>query len=153
VHRADMQFQGQSHLLAVNLPSSRVTVDELQELFAKAYWQRFHVELAELLPVLVNLHTAVIGARKVVPIEALNPAVAADLKTKNEIKPVWFAGEWLETPIYQREELLAGQEFAGPAIVEQLDATTVVEPQDRARIDAHGNIIIEIGRASTDERV
>jgi N-methylhydantoinase A len=153
VHRADMQFQGQSHLLAVNLSSSRVTVDELQDLFAKAYWQRFQVELAELLPVLVNLHTAVIGARKVVPIEALNPGVAADRKAKNEMKPVWFAGQWLETPIYQREELSAGQEFAGPAIVEQLDATTVVEPQDRARIDAHGNIIIEIGKASTDERV
>jgi len=35
----------------------RLTVDELRDLFAKAYWQRFQVELAELLPVLVNLHT------------------------------------------------------------------------------------------------
>ena len=35
--------------------------------------------------------------------------------------------------------------FVGPAIVEQLDATTVIEPQDTARIDRCGNIVIEIG--------
>ena len=72
-HRADMQFQGQSHLLSVSLPSAGIEIDELRALFGKAYWQRFQVELPELHPVLVNLHTAVIGARKAVPIEALNP--------------------------------------------------------------------------------
>jgi len=62
------------------------------------------------------------------------------------MRPVWFAANgW--RPRYRREHLFANQEFAGPAIVEQLDATTVVEPQDRARVDVHGNIIIEIGRS------
>ena len=91
-----------------------------------------------------------IGVRNVVPIEALNPSVGAD--GKHAMRPVWFAGQWLETPIYRREHLFANQEFAGPAIVEQLDATTVVEPQDRARVDVHGNIIIEIGKVGRDER-
>lgn len=145
-HRADMQFQGQSHLLNVGLPSPEVNVDELRALFGKAYWHRFQVELSELRPVLVNLHTAVIGTRKVVPIEILNPAARSNRQNGCEFRSVWFGGQWTNTAIYQREHLPSGLEFHGPAIVEQLDATTVVEPQDHARIDASGNIVIEVGR-------
>ena len=68
LHRADMQFQGQSHVLGVSVPGAETTLAELRELFAAAYWQRFQVELPELRPVLVNLHTAVIGERKPLPI-------------------------------------------------------------------------------------
>jgi N-methylhydantoinase A len=144
-HRADMQFQGQSHLLSVSLPSAEIETDELRALFGKAYWHRFQVELPELHPVLVNLHTAVIGARKVVPIEVLNPD-GGSRPNRYESRQVWFDGQWMNTPIHQREHLFAGQEFSGPAIIEQLDATTVVEPQDHARIDACGNIIVELGK-------
>ncbi len=144
-HKADMQFLGQSHLLAVNFPDMDVTLDDLRELFAKAYWQRFQVELPELLPVLVNLHTAAIGQRKPLPIEAINPSRATALKSDPESRPVWFDGGWIETPVYQRDQLPRACDFSGPAIVEQLDATTVIEPQDRARIDSCGNIIVAIG--------
>src|SRR6185437_14889885 len=64
LHRADMQFQGQSHILPVALESTRVTTDQLRAAFTAAYLRRFGVELPEIRPVLVNLHTAVIGRRK-----------------------------------------------------------------------------------------
>ena len=44
-HKADMQFQGQSHVLGVNLPDADVTLEKLHQLFAQAYWRRFQVEL------------------------------------------------------------------------------------------------------------
>jgi N-methylhydantoinase A len=50
----------------------------------------------------------------------------------------------MDTPIYQRDRLPLNCEFVGAAILEQLDATTVVEPGDRARIDAVGNLIIRV---------
>jgi N-methylhydantoinase A len=145
-HKADLQFQGQSHVLGVSLPDQDVTLDQLRELFDKAYWRRFQVELSELRPVLVNLHTAVVGERKPFPIDAIQPVGAPKLKASVEKRPVWFKGAWIETPIYQREQLARGHQFSGPAIIEQLDATTVIEPEDRARVDTCGNIIIEIGR-------
>lgn len=147
-HRADMQFQGQSHLLSVSLPSGTIEIDQLRALFGKAYWQRFQVDLPELRPVLVNLHTAVIGGRNVVPIEALNPHTGGHRANACEFRLVWFGGQWMKTAIYQREGLSAGREFDGPAVVEQLDATTVIEPQDRAHIDACGNIVIELGKSA-----
>ena len=47
--------------------------------------------------------------------------------------------------VYDRQRLTPVLTFAGPAIVEQLDATTVVEPGDRAEVDTHGNLLIAIG--------
>ena len=46
------------------------------------------------------------------------------------------------TPVYQRERLDVGVKFSGPAIVDQLDATTVVPPGFSARVDKHRNLII-----------
>jgi N-methylhydantoinase A len=54
-------------------------------------------------------------------------------------------GGWAECPVWQRETLLAGNEIAGPAIVEEVSATTVLYPGDRARVDEVGSLIVEVG--------
>jgi N-methylhydantoinase A len=56
---------------------------------------------------------------------------------------VYFGG-WHDTAIYAREDLLPGVRFAGPAIVEQNDTTTVVEPGMTTRVDAFGNLLVEL---------
>ena len=66
------------------------------------------------------------------------------------MRPVWFDGGWRDTPVYPREKLPLDAVIEGPAILEQLDATTVLEPGDRATSDADGNLIIEIGRQAHD---
>jgi N-methylhydantoinase A len=50
----------------------------------------------------------------------------------------------LDTPVFERAALLPGHRIAGPAIVEQLDATTVLAPGDVARVDAAGNLVIDV---------
>ena len=47
-------------------------------------------------------------------------------------------------PVYDRDLLQPGHRFEGPAIVDQLDSTTVVYPGQRARVDDYLNIIIDI---------
>ena len=144
LHRADMQFQGQSHILPVAIASPAVTIDELRAAFAAAYWRRFGVELPEIRPVLVNLHTAVIGKRRVVSLRAIAAAhpKATLAEARRAVRPVWFDSGWLDTPVYVREQLPADAHFEGPAIVEQLDCTTVIEPGNRVEIDAIGNLIV-----------
>jgi N-methylhydantoinase A len=142
VHRADMQFQGQSHILSVDLADAAITRSGLGEAFAAAYWRRFEVELAELRPVLVNLHTAVIGLRPAVDLARLidSGTVLAPVATRS----VWFDAGFVPTPIYRREALPRGASFDGPAIIEQLDATTVIEPGCRVEVDALGNLIVTV---------
>jgi N-methylhydantoinase A len=141
LHSADMQFQGQSHMLSVSLPGPAVTRDELQRLFEKAYWTRFEVELLEIRAVLVNLHTAVIGLRPRLDLALLSERAAPHVAPKAS-RQVWFEGGFRETPVYRRESLPA--EIEGPAIIEQLDCTTVLEPGNRLTVDRFGNLLVEI---------
>jgi N-methylhydantoinase A len=53
------------------------------------------------------------------------------------------AEEATETRIYDRDQLEIGAAFAGPAIVEQFDATTVVPPGWRASVDRYGSLVVE----------
>lgn len=146
-HSADMQFVGQTHIINVPLPSADVDRATVQTLFERAYFARFRVELPEIRANLVNLNTSVIGVRPSVDLGRLiDPSgrVGNLEAALVEIRPVWFEGEWRETPVYARERLPLDAVIDGPAILEQMDATTVLEPGDRARSDADGNIIIEV---------
>ncbi len=56
---------------------------------------------------------------------------------------VFFNGEWMETPIYERGKLRPGNKVAGPAVVAQDDTTSVIEPGYSGAVDRYGNILIE----------
>ncbi|MCP5366689.1 MAG: hydantoinase/oxoprolinase family protein [Hyphomicrobiales bacterium] len=147
---ADMQFIGQTHLLTVTVPRAAVTRDELRRLFETAYFDRFQVELPEIRANLVNLNTSVIGRRPEVDLRALiDPAgrQATLDEARAATRPVWFDGAWVDTPIYWRDHLPDGASFAGPAIVEQMDTTTVVEPGNRVDCDGDGNLVITVDGA------
>ncbi len=141
LHTADMQFQGQTHMLNVDLPGPNVSRVQLQQLFEKAYWTRFEVELPEIRAMLVNLHTAVIGLRPRLDLAVLSDR-AAPHAARKLFRSVWFTGGFRQTPIYRREALPPALE--GPAIIEQLDCTTVLEPGDKLTLDKLGNLLIEL---------
>ncbi len=144
---ADMQFQGQSHILSVGVESADIGVAGLHKAFAAAYFRRFGIELAEIPPVLVNLHAAVIGVRPEISLGALAATERAPTLKAAQAgeRRVWFNDGWRETPVYAREKLPLDAVFEGPAILEQLDCTTVVEPGDKVRQDKLGNLLITVG--------
>ncbi len=149
---ADMQFRGQTHLIRVPLPAADVLAGTLgaaalQQAFAEAYFDRFAVRLPGVGALLVNLTVTVIGKRAGLGPNRLVDRTAAarslaDAQTGT--RRVWFDGATLVTPVFARERLPLEASFTGPAIVEQLDATTVVEPRDRATVDTHGNLVIAV---------
>ena len=69
---------------------------------------------------------------------------AASAATALRTRQVYF-GEWTDTPVFERSALLPGMTFRGPAIVEQGDATTVIEPAMTVRVDGLRNLIGEVG--------
>lgn len=146
IHTADMQFQGQSHILSVGIEAPTIGVAGLHKAFAAAYDRRFGIELAEIPPVLVNLHTAVIGVRPEISLAALaGKERAANLKEAQVgERRVWFTDGWRQTPVYARDKLPLDAALEGPAILEQLDCTTVVEPGDRVALDRLGNLLISV---------
>ena len=67
-------------------------------------------------------------------------------------RQAWFedAGRYVETPVYDRALLTAGDAVAGPAIVEQTDSTAVIFPRQIATIDERRNLIISNRSTPTD---
>ena len=146
-YSADMQFVGQTHLLRIALPDATPTRDALQTLFEAAYFARFRVELPNIRANLVNLNCSVIGRR---PELDLSQLIASKDRLDNpmprEIRPVWFT-DWVDTPVYWRDELPLNLSLYGPAIIEQMDTTTLVEPGCHVTSDPDGNLIIEVSHA------
>ena len=147
VHAAEMQYLGQSHILRIALDSGAITREEMQTVFEEAYFNRFSLHLPEINAVLVTLHTAVIGRRGEVALSSLMDPdkrapdiMAAETGRRN----AWYPGGWMETPILSRDALPLNTVFSGPAILEQLDTTIVVEPGNEIEIDLSGNLLINV---------
>jgi N-methylhydantoinase A len=144
LYELDMHYVGQTHTLAVPLPVARLSEDAIRRAFEAAYLASFSRLLPGIAMRIVSLRVAAIGRRPAFDFSAFAPKpwTAPQQGTRR----VWFAGGWRDTPIWARLELPAGALVEGPAILEQPDATTVIEPGLAGRIDALGNLIVERAR-------
>jgi N-methylhydantoinase A len=148
MHGADMQFRGQTHLIRVAFPRAEVSRVEIQSLFEAAYDARFQVRLPEIKAVLVNLVTSVIGRRRAFPIASLIDATGRAAKVQEAVigeRPLFAGGRWQTAQVFDRVKLPLAARFTGPAIAQQFDATTVIEPGAIATVDPIGNLRIAVG--------
>jgi N-methylhydantoinase A len=144
----DMQFIGQTHILRIDLPNSNPDLDYLQKSFEKAYLNRFKVKLSEIKANIVNVNTTVQGHKSPFDISLLNNDPHKSLNLNEallENRKVYFKDKFLNTPIYSRDKMPLEFEIKGPAIIEQMDTTTLIEPDDRVFGDNLGNMFIEVG--------
>jgi N-methylhydantoinase A len=140
MHAAEMSYFGQIHTLRVTIDPTW-THDRLVCAFEDVYRLEYGNVLSHIPVVVVGLKTAVRGERAK---PSGSPAAMEPRRaTASSRRNVYFRG-WQPTPIYDRAELKPGMTFDGPAIIEQADTTTVIEPGMHGRIDAFGNILIEV---------
>ena len=68
---------------------------------------------------------------------------AADAEpAPRRVRAARFAGVEREVPVYARDDLGAGCTLRGPAVIEQLDATSVVPPDHRLEVDRFGHLVV-----------
>ena len=145
----DMRYAGQNYELSVPLPDGPVTMailDALAEGFAAAH-ERMYGFIAE--GETVQLVTYRVEATGVVPKAAFRAAPdagpdasAAVVGRRDVCLPE--AGGFVSCPVYDREKLRPGNRIDGPAIVEQMDATTVVLPDMTAYVEPYLNLVLEV---------
>jgi N-methylhydantoinase A len=150
VYELDMHYLGQTHTVAVPLPVSArgdalgVSVEMIRTAFDAAYSASFSRLLPGIATRIVSLRVAAIGRRPAFDFKVFAPDPAASLaKAALGSRQVWFDGGWRETRIWSRLDLPAGAVIAAPAVLEQPDATTVIEPGLAGRIDPLGHLIVE----------
>jgi N-methylhydantoinase A len=142
---ADMRYAGQSYELSLPVPDGKIPTNVLDSLFARfhqAHQQSYGYSREGELIEFVNFRVV---ARGKLPRSRLtdNCPEGQTQSRPADTRTVWFQGQGVETPIYERSHLAKDQVISGPAIVEQLDSTIVIPPGFQAAVEASGNIIIE----------
>lgn len=146
---ADMHYVGQTHTVAVPLPfrlaggAAGVSIGAIRTAFEAAYTAAFSRLLPEIPIRIANVRTIAIGRRPPLDLATLAPpATASRAAAERGARTVWFDGTAREATVWSRLDLPVGAEIAGPAILEQPDATIVVDPGLAARVDRLGNLVI-----------
>ena len=134
------RISGQIHAMRVPVEPDW-SFDQMTTAFNDAYKAEFGNTLAGIPVMVINVRTTVEGKRARVE-RHVNGAAAAQAATAHARRQVHF-GQWMDTPIYRRHDLKSGMTIAGPAIIEQSDTTTVVEPRMSVRVDRFHNVIVE----------
>jgi N-methylhydantoinase A len=144
----DMRYAGQNYELPVAFPHEPPGPALLKALTAG--FERAHEQLygyiAEEEPVqAVTFRLEAVGAVRRAELTAHPPAATDVADARVGDRDVWLveAGGFVACPVYDRERLGPGHRVTGPAVVEQMDATTLVLPGQTATVDAYANLLIE----------
>ena len=144
---ADMRYMGQEHTVKVHVPPVPWTDEVKAEIVARFHETHEHFytyRLPDTPTEIVNLHLVAYGRLQKPELHRIDPQRGPVSGAVKETRPVYFTDEgWQDTPIYDREKLGAGAAVSGPAIVEEVTASTVVCPGQSLTVDGYGNLIIE----------
>nr|WP_321980504.1 hydantoinase/oxoprolinase family protein [uncultured Cohaesibacter sp.] len=151
VRTVDMRYAGQNYELSVPVPAGPITLDtfkQLEEGFEAVHKQRFgFIAKGEKIQ-LVTLRLEAIGEVKKAQLQSYPfDGPSADAAKIGE-RDVWLAsaGDFVTSPVYDRKLLKHGNQISGPAIIEQMDTTSVILPEMTATVDANLNLIVEIAQ-------
>ena len=146
----DMRYIGQNYELQVDLEDAQEKepgVAMLAEKFFAEHERNYGYHNPDDPVEVVNLRVTAIGRLQRPGNDAGQASGASGPPAAAYRRPVWFGGdEPQDTPVYDRDNLAPGQELQGPAVIEQLDATTVLGPGDRCQVDQAGNLIVELAQ-------
>ena len=143
-YEVDVRYSGQ--VLSLPVP---VDIEALREHGLKAISETFdslHEKLytfaIETEHELINLRAIVQGRETLAHAGRIEDGSADAGAAKYSEEKIFADGAWQQAAVYRRDLLKCGNILAGPAIVTQLDSTTLILPGHQGEIDAIGNILI-----------
>jgi N-methylhydantoinase A len=144
----DLRYRGQAFELNVavgHAGDALPALDVIEDAFHRRHEAMYGHANRDASIELVNARLVAFG---VVPKPAPEPYRSATRSLDDalaERRRVWFGGRAFDCPVWERERLPERAELAGPAIVEEFGATTVILPGWRGALDDHGNLRLEQG--------
>ena len=143
---ADMLYAGQTHTVTVPLVwEGALDTPTIRAAFETAYRAAFGRVLPGLAIRLMNTRVTVVGRRPRLDMAVFAPEDGRPAEAcRTATRRIWAAGRGWDAPVYDRLALAVGARIAGPALLEQPDATVFVDPGLSARVDPHGNLILTV---------
>jgi N-methylhydantoinase A len=146
IRYADMRYYGQEWTLKVPIMGGKIGLDEVSEIerrFHEVHEQEYGFKLIGNPVEIVNFHVAGIYRTAKPKLKELPEGGSLDKAYIGE-REVYFGKKegFKVVPVYKREQLPRDSLINGPAIIEEITATTVVPANFKARVDKYGNLII-----------
>jgi N-methylhydantoinase A len=146
----DVRYFRQGHALTQSVELQQLRgrgLSALAQAFDDDHDRRYGFRLADALREIVVARAVALGATPALPAVKLAEAPSADasaarIDQRPTFHEAYFDGRWLTTPVYERARLLAGHSLAGPAVVVEMDSTTLIEPGWEGTVDRQGTILI-----------
>ena len=139
-YAVEMRYVGQEHSVPVPY-NPRSTLEELMTSFHTAHQRAFSFCLPEAKAELTAIHLQAKAMEAV-----LQPTEVPDPKVHPHVikRSVYFGADlgWQRCPVYQRTTLPICQVFAGPALIEEPTATTLILPEQTFHRDRTGQLIV-----------
>src|SRR5438876_791277 len=150
VRHAECRYAGQGYELRAAAPGGAVDAgfaEALKSSFHAAHQREYGRHFTEKEVELVNLRVVGVGRIPIVTPKTLpEGSETPDAPARTGARRVVFEVDGkpvpLEASVYLRAALKAGNRLAGPAVVQQMDTTTLIPPQVVATVDRHGNLIV-----------
>jgi len=141
-----MRYVGQGSELEILLPEGRLGPEiagPVREAFERTYRAHYNTVNEDMPVEILTWRVTVAGPAEPLDIRVTPPAVAVRQKGQ---RTVYFGPEVGErrTPVYDRYALKPGERLAGPAVIEERESTTVVDPGADVVVDPHGNLVVEL---------
>ena len=141
----DMCYAGQWRVFAIPVTTrmTRESLSESVELFKKLYLQRFTFDLGEREVEIHGINVTGTGIS-----DKYRPRRVRAMPTASPVsdsRPVYWreAGGWVDTPVWSRSSLPVGFRTVGPAVVEQMDSTTLAPPGVSLYVDDYLNLVLD----------
>jgi N-methylhydantoinase A len=141
VRAVDMRYVGQNHELTVPCPTARDRnpLEALEARFASLH-RRVYGHGGKATTELVTVRVFAVG---MIPRPRLRPEARSEPGATRTSRQLWLpSGRRVTCPIIPRRSLRAGQRVLGPAVIEQMDTTTLVLDRQIARVDRFRNLLI-----------
>jgi N-methylhydantoinase A len=143
VRSLDVRYAGQEHSVTVDFPGGNLST--VEESFAVLHERQYgHIMTDPVEVTTLRLRATGVVDKPTLPRlpERVDGAAVPD-----GIRAVYESEERPDVPysLYTRENLLAGDEIAGPAVIAEHTATTVLHTGDALRVGAHGELVITVG--------
>jgi 5-oxoprolinase (ATP-hydrolysing)/N-methylhydantoinase A len=145
---AEMRLEGQYHEIAVDLPNGPLGPDSIPAIRAAfdTSYARQYGRVLEGLPIeVLHWRMSATGPEQQVSLRRHDLGASESGSAVKTSREVWFPGGFRQTDVYDRDRLTPGMTFEGPAIIEEREATAIIWPGDRARVDEYLAIIVSIG--------
>lgn len=139
----DLRYKGQWRSLAVVVPDYFTSLEEVLAAFHQEHEREFAFSDKDQIVEIYGLRVTAIGTVPKPNFPQFEPTGSLQDAYK-ETRPVYFDGAYVETNVYYRDKIPVHAQLQGPAIVDQLDTTTVIPPGFTAEVDAYKNIIITV---------